>query len=212
MFTGLVEAVGTVKSLRRKGAAGLLTVELAEIAPELTPGESVSVSGACLTVTAVTGAAATFDCVAETLERTKLGDLAPGSRVNIERALRPQGRLGGHFVTGHIDGLAVVKGMAPSDKGNVLEATAPPELLEFVVEKGSVALDGVSLTVASVTGQGFTVALVPFTLEHTTLGSATPGERLNMETDLLGKYVKRFLSGGEAGGMTEGFLAEHGFM
>jgi len=213
MFTGLVEAVGTVRSLRRRGGAGQLSVELGDLAAELTPGESVSVSGACLTVTEVAGTSAAFDCVAETLARTRLGDLKPGSRVNIERALRPQGRVGGHFVTGHVDGLAVVKGMAPSDEGQVMEAAAAPELMEFVVEKGSVALDGVSLTVAALTREGFTVALVPFTLEHTTLGSARPGERLNMETDLLGKYVKRFLGGaGAGGGLTEDFLAEQGFI
>jgi len=221
MFTGLIEAVGKVAALRRHGDSAELVVELGELARRIRPGDSVAVSGACLTATAIGGSRVSFDCVAETLSRTKLGSLAAGSQVNIERALAVGSPVGGHFVTGHVDSLGAVASMrAPSGAGlgGLLEIEAPPSVMEMMVEKGSVAVDGVSLTVASASEARFAVALVPYTLEHTTLGRLSAGEAVNIETDLLGKYVRRFLGGARgasgdssAGGLTEGFLAEHGF-
>ncbi len=213
MFTGIVEAIGTIRSVTRRGGGAEVAVELGETASGLELGESVSVSGSCLTVTKVSGSVASFDCVAETMSRTKIGDLKPGSKVNIERALQTGARLGGHFVTGHIDGIGSVSRVSASGEGKVLEVSAPPEVLDYIVEKGSVALDGASLTIASVAEGGFSVVLVPFTLEHTTLGALSAGDKLNIEGDLLGKYVRKFLTGRrDEGGMSEGFLAEHGFI
>jgi riboflavin synthase len=191
VFTGIIECVGTVESLRPLGEAARIVVRAPTIAPELRVGDSVAVSGACLTVTEVAGETFAFDAVRETLDRTALGELAPGSPVNLERALRAAGRLDGHIVQGHVDATGRVRELARAGNDVRLAIDCPGELADALVPKGSVAVDGVALTVVNVEAQGFDVALIPYTLELTTLGRLEPGRRVNLEADVLGKYVKR---------------------
>lgn len=200
MFTGLIESVGTVGGLRTRDDVLLLEVEAPTLAPELRRGESVAVSGACLTV--VEGAPRSFvaEVMPETRRCTRFGRMRPGDRVNLERALSLGGRLDGHVVTGHVDGLVMVKEVRGRGRTRELLLTAEAAILDGLVPKGSVALDGVSLTVAEVGGGFFRVGLIPTTLGDTTLGTIAPGAELHVETDLLGKYVERFLArrlGGE---------------
>ena len=187
MYTGLVQALGTVVA-----AGGHLVVE----APvELEAGDSVAVNGVCLTATRVDDSRFEADVMDETLRRSSLGSLEPGAQVNLELPLRPSDRLGGHFVQGHVDGLGTVSEVA--DEGPTSRRMAvdtPPELLRYVVEKGSVAVDGVSLTVSGLDGNGFTVSLIPETLERTTLGHLWPGDRVNLEVDVVAKYVERLVA------------------
>ncbi len=180
MFTGLVREVGTVRSMQD----GRLVVETT-ITAEL--GDSIAVDGVCLTVVAGDGSTLAFDAVAETLARTSLGELAPGSGVNLEPALRVGDALGGHYVQGHVDGVGTYRGV-----GDGLHwFDAPPEIVRYVVEKGSIAVQGTSLTVAASDDTGFAVALIPHTLEMTTLGRLEPGARVNLEADVLAKYVEK---------------------
>lgn len=193
MFTGIVEALGSVEGIHPEGESVRLDVRVPELARELRPGDSVSVSGACLTVVAREGDSVRFDAVRETLLKTSLSQLEKGSRVNLERALRADARLDGHVVQGHVDGTGVVERLERSGEDVRLYLTCEPDLAELLVEKGSVAIDGVSLTVVGLRAGGFDVALIPYTLEHTTLGERRPGDRVNLEADVLGKYVKRHL-------------------
>jgi riboflavin synthase len=190
MFTGLVASVGEVVGLERDADGALLEIA-APIVAELRPGDSIAVNGACLTARDTDGERFRADVVAETLRRTTLGDLASGSRVNLELALRMSDRLGGHVVLGHVDGVGEVR--AQHESGEI-EVAIDEELSRYVVEKGSIALDGVSLTVAAVEGATLTVALIPVTRESTTLGEAAVGRRLNVEVDILAKHVERLLS------------------
>lgn len=190
MFTGLVASVGEVVGLERDSDGALLEIA-APIVAELRPGDSIAVNGACLTARDTDGKRFRADVVAETLRRTTLGDLASGSRVNLELALRMSDRLGGHVVLGHVDGVGEVR--AQHESGEI-EVAIGEELARYVVEKGSIALDGVSLTVAAVEGATLTVALIPVTRESTTLGEAAVGRRLNVEVDILAKHVERLLS------------------
>jgi len=193
MFTGIVEAVGRVLAVEPRGELVGIAVEAPPEIAGLEPGDSVSVSGCCLTATSVEGPRVLFDAVPETLEKTALRALRPGGGVNLERALRADGRLDGHIVQGHVDGTAAVRELAREGSDVRLRVACGPELLEHLVPKGSVALDGVSLTVVDVHADGFDVALIPFTLEATTLGEKGPGDLLNVEVDVLSKYVKRHL-------------------
>ena len=195
MFTGIVRERGRVVAAEPNGDGLRLRVEAPETASAAAPGDSVAVSGCCLTVTAVTNGSLAFDAVPETIARTNLGRLAAGAEVNIEPALRAGEPLGGHFVQGHVDGTARVERLDPEGDGARLALALPPSLLRYCVEKGSVAVDGVSLTIAALRDDGIEIALVPFTLEHTTLGAAAPGEELNVEVDLLAKYAERLGSG-----------------
>ncbi|MBC7104592.1 MAG: riboflavin synthase, partial [Firmicutes bacterium] len=174
---------------------------------------SIAVNGACLTVTALGGDSFTADVMAETLARTNLGELRPGDRVNLERALRLGDRLGGHLVTGHVDGVGVLLERRRQDISEVIAVQAPPEVLRYLVPKGAVAVDGVSLTVVDYDTGSFRVAIVPHTARHTTLGFKRPGAKVNLEADLIGKYVAKLLAPhGRTGGLDEHFLAEHGFL
>jgi riboflavin synthase len=184
LFTGLIRDTGRVAALED----GRLRVEAALAASE---GDSVAVNGVCLTVTEAHAGGFGADVMPETLRRTALGDLRPGAEVNLELPLRADARLDGHFVQGHVDGRGVVESAEQEGFARVLRVAAPPEVLRYVVEKGSIAVDGVSLTVASVDGAGFTVSLIPETLERTTLGSAAPGRPVNLEVDVLAKYVEK---------------------
>jgi len=193
VFTGIIETVGTVAAIERRGDLALLAVDAPAIAAGVRVGDSVAVNGGCLTVTAEAGGRFAFEAVRETLEKTALGGLAVGSRVNLERALRADSRLDGHIVQGHVDGTGRVRALERAGDDVRLFVDCEPELLECLVEKGSVAIDGVSLTVVGVSAAGFDVALVPHTLAVTTLGDLRPGHRVNLEVDVLGKYVKRYV-------------------
>jgi riboflavin synthase len=198
MFTGLIEEVGTVLNLAPAGDVTTLEIRAPGISPSLTRGQSVSVMGACLTVTGLGRNTFLAEMMEETVKKTKLGHLQPGEPVNLERALSLGARLDGHLVTGHIDGLCTVKGIEGTGKTRRLTLTTEKPLVSLIVPKGSVALDGVSLTVIDAEpGEGFfSVGLIPETLSRTTLGKLSAGNSVNLETDLIAKYVRRFLSFG----------------
>jgi riboflavin synthase len=199
MFTGIVEELGEVVAVEILPGAARLTVRGPQVAADAARGESIAVNGACLTVTEAADKTFTADVMAETLRRTVLGALAAGSPVNLERPLRFNGRLGGHLVQGHVDATATIVSRSPAEHWDVVRIAVPPSLARYIVEKGSVAVDGVSLTV-SATGDGgsgpgaqpwFEVSLIPATLELTTLGRAEPGSQVNLEVDMIAKYVER---------------------
>ncbi len=192
MFTGLVREVGTVRAL---DGSGRLTIAAPLIAANTEIGDSVAIDGACLTVVARDGDVLAFEAVPETLARTCLGGLAAGSRVNLEPALRAGDALGGHYVQGHVDGVGAVRSVDDEGQGRRVWFDAPPELLRYVVDKGSITVQGTSLTVADLDETGFAVALIPHTLEATTLGRLEPGAAVNLEADVLAKYVERLLPG-----------------
>jgi riboflavin synthase len=193
MFTGLVEVLAPVREVVPTGA-GCDLVIAAPFAAELAVGESVAVNGACLTVTARDAAACRFQAGPETLRRTNLGGLCPGDRVNLERSLRVGDRLGGHIVQGHVDGVGCIDRRVPDGEWETVWFACPAELAAQMVSKGSVAVDGVSLTLVDVEAGRFSVALIPHTLANTTLGFKRPGDAVNLETDLLAKYVQKCLS------------------
>jgi riboflavin synthase len=190
MFTGLVTDTGTVRAVEREPAGARLEVETA-LAGELSEGDSIAVNGVCLTAVTVAGGVFRADVMAETLRRSSLGPLEPGDAVNLELPLRPEDRLGGHFVQGHVDGTGTVDSVSIDGFASVVRIAAEPVLLRYVVEKGSIAVDGVSLTVAELDDEGFTVSLIPETLDRTTLGAAVPGRIVNLEVDVLAKYVEK---------------------
>jgi len=192
MFTGLIEAVGTVTLLEARGNdAARLVLDL-PYAGELSLGESVAVNGCCLTVTGKEGVIS-FDLLMETLNRTSLGDLKAGSRVNLERALRADGRFGGHFVQGHVDTTATVVAAEPKGSDRNLVIAIPQGGARYFIEKGSIAVNGVSLTVASLEEESFGLWIIPHTLQETNLGDLKPGDRVNLEYDMLAKYAERQL-------------------
>jgi riboflavin synthase len=193
VFTGIVEAVGSVAGLRSGATLTRIEIEAPGLAGAVAVGDSVAVNGACLTVAAAGGSRVSFDAVAETLARTSLGELRVGARVNLERALRADGRLDGHIVQGHVDGTGTLRALDRDGDDVRLHVDCGPEVADYLVPKGSVAIDGVSLTVVSARADGFDVALIPHTLAVTTLGERRPGDRVNLEADVLGKYVRRYL-------------------
>ena len=199
MFTGLVEAVGTVRAFRRTDSVHLLSIECPALARELRFGQSVAVSGACLSVVALHGDVFDVEMMPETAERTWFSALRPGSAVNLERAMALGDRLDGHLVLGHVDGTAVLKRLSGGGRTRVASFGAEPGLLRGIVPKGSVAIDGVSLTVIDVFPSEFSVGLIPTTLETCTLGRMAAGSVVNLETDILGKYVERLLAPSRAG-------------
>jgi riboflavin synthase len=194
MFTGLVQALGTVRAVEREPAGSRLEVETS-LAEELSEGDSIAVNGVCLTAVSVADGAFRADVMAETLRRSSLGPLEAGEQVNLELPLRAEDRLGGHFVQGHVDGTGKVESATIEGFASVVRIAAEPELLRYVVEKGSIAVDGVSLTVAEIDDEGFSVSLIPETLERTTLGRAAPGRVVNLEVDVLAKYVEKLTQG-----------------
>jgi riboflavin synthase len=196
MFTGIVEETGAVLALDRSEAGARLTVRAPMVADGLQLGESVAVNGCCLTVAALVDGAPAFDLLAETLKRTNLGDLKPGSSVNLERAMSAAGRFGGHFVQGHVDCTSEIVAWEPVGADHRIEIALPPEFAQYVVFKGSIGLDGMSLTVAEVAERSFTVWIIPHTLAVTNLGTRRVGDRVNVEFDLLAKYVERMLQSG----------------
>jgi riboflavin synthase len=193
MFTGIIEDLGTVVALEPLPSAGRLTVRAATLG-EVRPGDSVAVNGVCLTATEVDTTEVTADLMNETLARSTLGALGPGDPVNLELAVTPTTRLGGHIVQGHVDGVATVRARRSGDHWDEVDVELPDGLVRYVVEKGSVTLDGVSLTVTGVAGDTIGVSLIPETLRRTTLGTRGIGERVNVEVDVLAKYVERLLA------------------
>lgn len=210
VFTGIVEAKGRVVEVGRRGELVKLVISPEVALTDVGVGDSICVNGACLTVTAVTKGGWEADCTPETLRRSTLGSLNPGDEVNLERALRLGGQIGGHLVTGHVDGQGYVTEVRRGGGSLTMSIRIPADILPYIVEKGSVAVDGVSLTVSGVQGDQFEVAIIPYTADKTTLGKRRVGDRVNIEVDIIGKYVRRFLQQGR-GGIDKGFLAEHGF-
>jgi riboflavin synthase len=195
MFTGIVEELGEVVGLDDLGDAARLTVRGPQVTSDVGDGDSIAVNGVCLTVASSAGDTFTADVMDETLTRSSLGALAPGSPVNLERSMRLADRLGGHLVQGHVDGVGEVVSRAPGEHWDVVRIALPPGLARYVVEKGSIAVDGISLTVATVTDTWFEVSLIPETLKRTTLGHKQPGETVNLEVDVIAKYVEKLATG-----------------
>jgi riboflavin synthase len=213
MFTGIIESIGTLAAVEPRGGALRLAVELGPLAEGTRLGDSIAVSGPCLTVSELSGTVARFDAVAETVARTTLGDWRAGRSVNLERAATAGSRLGGHFVTGHIDGRARVLAVRRVGDGTEIDFAIPAGCERYIAEKGSVALDGVSLTVARLLSEdAFRVALVPHTLGATTLGALRAGDEVNFEADILARYAARLLGRDAPGSLTEEKLRSHGFI
>ncbi|MHC4228097.1 MAG: riboflavin synthase [Planctomycetota bacterium] len=193
MFTGLVETICPVKSIRPSAGSTVLVIDMGELAGENEIGDSVAVSGVCLTVAGIEGALVSFDVSAETLAKSTLGKLQAGSQVNIERALKAADRFGGHFVQGHVDGTATIAAITRRGEFADIRFAAEAELLDAMVAKGSVAVDGISLTIVNIDQNSFTIAIIPETLRRTTLGKARIGDCVNIETDIIVKTIKRQL-------------------
>ena len=215
MFTGLIEEMGTLRAVRRGAHSSVLSVGAKEILDDLKVGDSVAVNGVCLTATTVDAGGFTADVMHETLRRSSLSALSPGNPVNLERAMAADGRFGGHIVSGHIDGTGTITARRRDDNAVWYTVSASPSLLRYIVEKGSIAMDGVSLTVAEVTERDFSVSVIPHTAAVTILGGKGPGDVVDLETDVIGKYVEKLLRPREepapAGGLTLEFLAQNGF-
>jgi len=195
MFTGIVEETGAVRAVRARGDVVELTIEAGAVLGTLSPGDSVAVNGCCLTAVSVSPDAFVCELTPETLARTSFGpDLEVGRRVNLERPLAANGRFDGHIVQGHVDGVGRVISLERLEQSAVLQVAPPAPLERYLVEKGSIAVDGVSLTVAALRPGAFSVALIPFTLERTTLDGLRPGDPVNLEADVIAKYVERLLS------------------
>jgi riboflavin synthase len=214
MFTGLIEAVGKLLRAEVQGGESLLMIET-PFADELVLGESVAVNGACLTATEMSDKTFGVFASSETMSKTTLGLLTPGDPVNLERAMRADGRLGGHIVTGHVDGIGEIADFVRSGSAWHLTIAFPEEMAPFIVDKGSIAIDGISLTVNTVRKGVCDLMIIPHTAESTTLGDRKKGDRINLESDLIGKYVYRMLAHRkpeEKSNISESFLAEHGFI
>jgi riboflavin synthase len=213
MFTGLVETIGSVRRVKPEGDGRRLEVEAPAFVADTAIGDSVAIDGVCLTIVAIDGPVLAFQSGPETLSRTTHGRLKAGSRVNLERALAVGRRLGGHFVQGHVDGMANVHQRQAGREWETFWFAADRALLGQMIPKGSVAIDGISLTIVDVTESRFSVALIPHTLDHSTLGDKRAGDPVNVESDVLGKYVRRFLEHGRnGGGVDMALLQRAGFV
>ncbi len=212
MFTGIIEEIGTVRALNASGGGAVIEVSAGKVLEGTAVGDSIAVNGVCLTVASMRGGCFRADVMPESLRRTNLGSLRAGSRVNLERAMQLGGRFGGHIVSGHIDGTGRIVSLVREANAIWVTVEVRPELMRYIVEKGSVAIDGISLTVASVesgaavgagtrVGAGtFKVSIIPHTQDETTLVSKKPGDLVNIENDMVARYIERFVAGGEAGG------------
>lgn len=220
MFTGLVAELGTVQKLARQGNSYHLTVSAKKVMADLKIGDSVAVNGSCLTVVQLGGDGFTADVMPETVRLTNIGSLNFGDKVNLERTLRLCDGLDGHLVSGHVEGLGTIASQKADGIAVVVTIAAPPELLKYIIKKGSIAIDGISLTVTEVTSSSFSVSLIPHTAQETTLGFKTVGDTVNLETDILGKYVERMLNQynqqekntASAGSLNKNMLFENGFL
>lgn len=215
MFTGLVAELGSVQKLEQQGSSYHLTVAAKKVLQNLKIGDSVAVNGACLTVVRMDAAAFTADVMPETVRLTNIGELHAGDRVNLERTLRLCDGLDGHIVSGHVEGLGVIASRRPEGIAMVVTINTPPELLKYILKKGSIAIDGISLTVTQVTDTSFSVSLIPHTAKETTLGFKAVGDKVNLETDIIGKYVERLLGfkqKADTPALDKNMLLENGFM
>lgn len=216
MFTGLIQDVGTIRKVDRRGSSAVLSIASKLVGDDLQLGESIAVNGVCLTVTGWGSGRFTADVSPESLACTTLGYLQPGAEVNLERALRLCDRLGGHLVSGHVDCIAQLRRRYQDHNAVRFEFSVPDSAMRYLVAKGSVAIDGISLTVNEVSADGFAVAIIPHSLEMTTLRDKKAGDKVNIETDLIGRYVERFLQRSDdtpaEGGVSLDFLAKNGFM
>jgi riboflavin synthase len=211
MFTGIVEEMGSVKELRRDAGAARLTISADVVLGNTVVGDSICVNGVCLTVVDLTNREFSADIAMETLKITNLGELRSGSKINLERALQLSARIGGHLVSGHVDAIGRIRNKREEGNGWRFFLDAPENVLRYVIKKGSIAIDGISLTVADVDKSGFSIAIIPHTAKLTTLGFKSAGESVNLESDIIGKYVERLLSGRGEGGVSLELLQKNGF-
>lgn len=216
MFTGIVEEVGMVKSIKMGAKSAIITIQADKVMEDIQLGDSIAANGVCLTVTSFDRNSYSVDVMHETLRRTNLGSLKSGSRVNLERAMAADGRFGGHIVAGHIDDTGTIISMEKDDNAIWITVQTKPQVLKYIVEKGSIAMDGISLTVATVSEKDFAVSVIPHTGSNTTLLEKKPGDTVNLETDMVGKYVEKLLTWNveeekESSGITMDFLKSHGF-
>lgn len=215
MFTGIIEEVGTVKSIQKGAISSFIQINADTVLSDAHIGDSIAVNGVCLTVTDLTGNYFQADVMNETLSRSSLGSLKNGSPVNLERAMSAQGRFGGHIVSGHIDGTGVISSVKQDGIALWYTINTDSEILRYIVEKGSIAIDGISLTVAKVTANDFNVSIIPHTAAQTVLNSKKTGDTVNLENDIIGKYVEKFLNPdekkSEKSRITMDFLAKNGF-
>lgn len=217
MFTGIVEEVGTLKAIRKGAHSAVLEIQAKVVLEDIHLGDSIAVNGVCLTATSFSPSGFTADVMHETLNRSALSALRPGSRVNLERAMAANGRFGGHIVAGHVDGVGTVRRIEKDDNAIWYTIAARPEILRYVVEKGSITIDGISLTVARVDSDSFAISAIPHTVAVTVLADRKPGDTVNLETDIIGKYVEKLLQTPppaeeeKKSGITREFLTRYGF-
>jgi riboflavin synthase len=211
MFTGIIEEMGTVKALRKNAGAARLVLSAAKVLEGTVLGDSICVNGVCLTVVDLGPNDFSADVAVETLKVTNLGGLVTGGRVNLERALQLSARIGGHLVSGHVDAVGRIREKREEGNGWRIFFDAPETVLRYVIKKGSIAIDGVSLTVADMEGAGFSIAMIPHTAKLTTLGYKSAGDSVNLESDIIGKYVERLLPGRPEGGVSLDLLRKNGF-
>ena len=214
MFTGIIEHLGKLKQVRLQADSAVIVVDIGPLIDGVIPGDSVAINGACLTVTQIKGSEVYFDVSGETLSKTTIGKLAVSDHVNIERSLKIGDKLGGHFVTGHVDCVGVINKIESKIGQSTVWFSVSNEITNSMIKKGSVAIDGISLTIVDLKENLFSAALIPFTLDATTLGSKKAGQKVNIETDMLGKWVKRILTTNDntTSGVTEEMLKAKGFM
>lgn len=217
MFTGIIEELGKIKGIHRGSKSARLTIGAKVVLQDVKLGDSIAVNGVCLTVTEFSEAQFSVDVMAETLDKSNIGELKAGDLVNLERAMAVGDRLGGHIVSGHIDGVGKIAGEQQVDIAKLVEIEAPPQVLKYVIRKGSIGIDGISLTVVDVSDKSFWVSLIPHTAKLTTLGYKKVGDSVNLEGDILGKYVERMLGFKEEKkpikkDLSTDFLAQHGFI
>ncbi|MBQ4331359.1 MAG: riboflavin synthase [Spirochaetaceae bacterium] len=220
MFTGIVEEIGTLKAVQKGRHSAVLRIQAKKILEDVHIGDSIAVNGICLTVTEFSQTEFAADVMHETLNRTNLGQLQQGSPVNLERAMAANGRFGGHIVSGHVDGTGTIATITRDDNAIWYTIAAAPEILRYIVEKGSITIDGTSLTVARVDSTSFAISAIPHTVAVTILGRKKVGDQVNLENDIIGKYVEKLMQGGsqssgavepKKGGITMDFLAANGF-
>lgn len=194
MFTGIIEETGKVEAVAKGSNSAVITIAAVKVLEDTKIGDSIAVNGVCLTVTSISGRKFSADVMAETLRRSSLGSLKHGSMVNLERAMAANGRFGGHIVSGHIDGVGVISSFEKEDNAVWVKIETPAKILRYIVEKGSITIDGISLTVAKLTDSSFAVSVIPHTGEETTLLNRNPGDIVNLENDIVGKYVERLMN------------------
>ncbi len=209
MFTGIIEEIGTVRNIKKGTRSASLTIECRKISDNLKLGDSVATNGVCLTVTNISGSSFSADVMNETLSKSSLGSLNIGSRVNLERAMLANGRFGGHIVSGHIDGTGKIASIKKDDIAIWFTIKASTNIMQYIIEKGSITIDGISLTVAIVTPDSFSVSVIPHTAKETTLSEKNIGSLVNLENDIIGKYIEKFTH--SSNGITKEFLNINGF-